>query len=117
MHATGISASGGYFTWRNAIWFPDGEHILIAQDGKFLIYNWRDNQLLMTIYLLPESEWAMMNHQTGCWKGSGLAFQYLECRDKQKNGKNPWLTVREYEKLAGEQRCEERVPLILNARE
>jgi hypothetical protein len=58
-------------------WFDDEEHVAIAMDATVSIWNWRKNRKRATIFLMPDDNWAFVNHETQHWKGSQGADRYL----------------------------------------
>ena len=74
---------------------------MIAQDATYQIWDWRDNKKRATIFLLPSEGWAFVNHETGHWNGSPLAFEYLRFLHKDKAGKTKWIKPFEYQKQTG----------------
>lgn len=95
----------------NCAWFPDEEHVLICQDAQYQVWNWRNNEKLLTLFMLPGTRWAAANHQTGHWTGTPLAYRDLRCLLKTAGGKAEWLTPREYEQRTGFERDPSRVGL------
>ncbi|MCA9054239.1 MAG: protein kinase [Planctomycetaceae bacterium] len=113
--ATGAGWSGSYTSWNDAAWFPDEEHVLIAKDGHYQVWNWMTNTKRLTVFMLPGDEWAAVNHETGCWKGSPLAYQYLRCRHDAPDGTSEWLRPRVYEDRTGFARCDQQVGLMFGS--
>ncbi|MFQ5731213.1 MAG: WD40 repeat domain-containing serine/threonine-protein kinase [Planctomycetaceae bacterium] len=60
--------------------FPDDRHVLITVDAQFQIWDFRDNKKKATIFLLPDRESLLFNHETGHWNATPAALQYVRLR-------------------------------------
>jgi WD40 repeat protein len=58
-------------------WFDDEDHVAIVMDAAIHIWNWRKKHKRATIYLMPDKNWAFVNHETRSWIGSPGADRYL----------------------------------------
>ena len=81
--------------------FPDERHVVIALDGQHQIWDFLKNEKKATLYFLPQREWAFVNHETGHWKGSQLAYQYLQFKVKSSSGRTEWVSPTRYRKITG----------------
>lgn len=81
--------------------FPDERHVIVAQDGHYQIWNWRENKKLASIYPLPKRNWLFFNHQTGHYRASDFAFRYIRFPLIDQEGETEWLTPLDYEKRTG----------------
>jgi WD40 repeat protein len=86
--------------WRCGSIFPDERHVAMSQNGRFQIWDFLKNKKKATLFFLPGDEWAFVNHETGHWKGSPLAFQYVRFALKE-GTKTIWLNPLDYEQAAG----------------
>jgi serine/threonine protein kinase len=82
-------------SFRSGALFPDDRHVVIAQDAQYQIWDWRQRDpskaKLLTIHILPDGEWATINHTTRNWVGSNLAFQYLRLKHVASDGSTNWF--------------------------
>lgn len=101
--------------YRSGAFFDDERHVVIAQDRQFQIWNWKTNEKLATVYVLPNGGWAMVNHRNGNWSGTSLAFQYLRFLHKTTNGEQEWLTPLAYEQRTGWKNEPEQVGIEFSA--
>lgn len=88
-------------SWRSGVLFDDDRHVALMQDSQMLIFDWRKNEKLATLYLLPDSEWLFFNHRTGHYNSSPLAFKYMQCRREKPDGHSEWLSLSRFEKVSG----------------
>lgn len=91
--------------------FPDERHVLVHHRVETQIWDWKKNRKRMTIYELPADHWAIINHETGHWTGTVLAFQYLRLKHTDAEGNVEWLRPTQYEKRTGWKNDPDRVGL------
>ena len=96
--------------------FPDEKHVAMIRDAQLQIWDWTTDTKLATLYFLPDGGWAWVNHHTGHWTSSPLAFQYLRCLSRDTEGKDEWLTEVEYAKRTGWKNDPEKAGLDLEKR-
>jgi serine/threonine-protein kinase len=91
-HAVGFS---NQVSFRSGVLFPDDRHVVIAQDAQYQVWDWRERDATkakkLTVHILPDGEWATINHTTRNWVGSNLAFQYLRLKHVAADGGDSWL--------------------------
>ncbi len=66
--------------YRGAVWAGDDNHVLMAQDGRYTLWNWPENRMVATLAYLPASNWVAFNHQNGHWTGSADLHRYVQFR-------------------------------------
>lgn len=95
--------------------FPlgDDRHVLVTIDNQLQVWDWHANKKRGALLLLPFGEWAFFNTETRCWDGSPLAFQHLRFARRSSDGKDEWLTEREFEKRTGWKNNPGKAPLPL----
>lgn len=76
----------------------DERRIVIWQDNQVQVWDWPVNRKLATVFWMPNDEWALVNHVTGCWTGTDLATQYLRLGQAQSGSGMNWLTAAQFEK-------------------
>ena len=97
-HALGLHN----LNYRGAALFSDDRHVVIAQDGQYQIWDWRDDHKRATLFLTPEPDgYVFFNHETGHWTGPALGRQYLQFAATGDDGESVWLTPFQYEERIG----------------
>jgi hypothetical protein len=85
--------SPGYF---NAGVPGDERHIVVRRGDRYEVWDWREKQKRMTIYLLPEEKWLMFNHETHCWNNSPGAYPFMELLHRDAKDSKEWITPYRY---------------------
>jgi WD40 repeat protein len=81
--------------------FDDERHVLVMQYGHWQLWDTATDRKLATLHVLPGGEWVFINHQSGHWNGSDLAFPYLRCLYRPERRPAEWLTPNKYEERTG----------------
>jgi hypothetical protein len=84
--------------------FDDERHVLLIREGRLEIWDWRDAERRRpraTLFFLPDGEWAFCNHDTGCNNSSLYAMNFLRFQHVDADGREEWLTHRDFEKRTG----------------
>ena len=79
----------------------DEQHIVMRLGDRYEVWDWRKNEKRMTIFLLPQKQWMVFNHETDCWNGSNFAFRHVEFLFRDANGKEEWVVPPIYEHRTG----------------
>ena len=79
------------------MWAGDDDHIVISQNGRSTLWNWRENKQLVTFAILPGGNWVSFNHVNGHWKDSALAGRYVQFLHTNSNDKPRWYNRHEFE--------------------
>lgn len=85
---------------RGAGWFPDEVHVAINQDSQVQFWDWQKNVKLATLFLLPDDEWAFVNHLTHHARLSLFANRHLRCLFRDASDKERWLSPADYAKAS-----------------
>lgn len=83
--------------FQKGMWAGDDDHIVISQNGRSTLWNWRENKQLVTFAILPGCNWVSFNHVNGHWKDSPLAGRYVQFLHTNSKGKPRWYNRHEFE--------------------
>ena len=94
----------GYYgvNYRGAAMFDDGRHVVIAQDGQYQIWDWREDKKRATLFLMPGGDaYVFCNHETGHYTDPDVTRRYLQFASVNDDDERVWLSAYEYEKQTG----------------
>ena len=86
--------SAGYFEARL---LGDERHIVVRLVDRYEVWDWQSDSKKVTIFLLPEKQWFVFNHETRCWNNSKFAHRYVEFLHRDKSGIEEWVVPHVYE--------------------
>jgi len=102
-HAFGVGLG---FRW--GAFLPDDRHVLIGQDAQLQVWDFLSKEKdktkakKLSIHLLPDNQWVMINHTTRHWTSSLLAGQFLRLPfSDPKTGTTEWLSPVKYQDRTG----------------
>ena len=79
----------------------DERHVVMRVSDRYEVWDWRKNEKRMTIFLLPQKQWMLFNHETRCWNGSNFAFRHVEFLFRDADGNEEWVVPFVYESRTG----------------
>jgi len=91
-------AFGQHLAFRWGTFLPNERHVLIAQDAQLQVWDFlsrekdKSKAKELSIHLLPDNQWVMINHTTRHWTASNLAGQFLRLKYVNASGETEWLT-------------------------
>lgn len=75
----------------------DERHIVVRLVDRYEVWDWQKNEKRITIFLLPEKQWFVFNHETHCWNNSQYANRYVDFLHRDAAGKKEWVVPNLYE--------------------
>ena len=76
----------------------DERHVVMRLGARYELWDWQENKKRLSIFLLPQEQWMVFNHETHNWNGSNFAFRHVEFLYRAANDKEEWVVPFIYEK-------------------